>query len=142
MSPLPRAESGSILPYTGDVSPQEAWEALNLDKTAQLVDVRTPEEWREGVPCLAKASKSVHKIALKLNPDYQDNPAYMGDFLAQLPNKDAALYFLCRGGGRSAMAAAMASQLGYKACYNIAGGFEGKPGVVGWKAANLPVERE
>ena len=42
MASAARAETPS---YAGDVSPADAWSALNSSPSAQLVDVRTQAEW-------------------------------------------------------------------------------------------------
>jgi len=145
MSPLPSAPA---LPYAGDILPQQAWDALAADSSAQLVDVRTPEEWRSvGAPALAGIGKKALLLSLKLLPDYRLNPGFLDDLSALLPDRTAALYFICKSGGRSSQAAVMATELGYRSCYNIAGGFEGNPSATlqpgnksGWKALNLPWE--
>ena len=56
-----------------------------------------------------------------------------------------ALYFICRSGGRSRMAAEAMAEAGFRHCFNVADGFEGpldddrhRGRVAGWKAAGLP----
>jgi rhodanese-related sulfurtransferase len=145
MSPLP---SASMLPCAGDIHPQQAWDALAADASAQLVDVRTPEEWQSvGAPALAGIGKKAQLLSLKLLPGYLLNPRFLDDLAAMLPDRTVPVYFICKSGGRSAQAAAMATELGYQTCYNIAGGFEGDPSAAlhtgkasGWKATNLPWE--
>ena len=40
--------------YAGDITPQQAWDLLNDDPEAVLVDCRTSAEWRfVGVPDLS-----------------------------------------------------------------------------------------
>ncbi len=53
--------------------------------------------------------------------------------------------FLCRSGGRSHHAAALATHEGFRECYNVLEGFEGdrdasghRNTVGGWRAAGLP----
>lgn len=143
MSSSMRATSA---PYAGDVTPQQAWDALASDSAAVLVDVRTSDEWvRVGVPNLASIGKKVQFVSLILSPDFNENPNFTSELTASLPEKEAAVYFLCKAGGRSASAAAFATHLGYKNCYNIVGGFEGSPQqsgqATGWKAQSLPWEQ-
>lgn len=52
--------------------------------------------------------------------------------------KYLTLYFLCRSGHRSLMAANFMANIGYKNCYNIIDGFEGNLQNKGWKQNNLP----
>jgi rhodanese-related sulfurtransferase len=58
---------------------------------------------------------------------------------------DDDLFFICRSGSRSLAAAKAMATAGYRACHNVAGGFEGpldderpRGSVGGWKAAGLP----
>lgn len=132
--------------FAGDVSPQEAWDALQTDANAQLIDVRTLPEWMfSGLPDLSSLNKQAATISWKTYPAYALN----ADFISQLeqvaPDKSAAIYFLCKTGGRSTDAAIAATAAGYRHAYNVAGGFEGdmnhhhqRGKVNGWKAVDLP----
>lgn len=132
--------------YAGDVSPQEAWEALQADNTAQLIDVRTAPEWSfAGLPNLENIGKKTETLSWKFYPNFDLNPDFIARLEALHPDKSAALYFLCKTGGRSADAAIAATQAGYARAYNVAGGFEGdmnnlrqRGTTSGWKAAGLP----
>lgn len=132
--------------YAGDVSPAEAWEALQADKTAQLIDVRSAPEWAfAGLPNLDNLGKQTVTLSWKFYPNFDLNPDFIAKLEAQHPNKSAPLYFLCKTGGRSTDAAIAATQAGYTAAYNVTGGFEGdmnnnrqRGQVSGWKASNLP----
>lgn len=48
------------------------------------------------------------------------------------------IFFLCRSGYRSFIAANFVANMGYKNCYNISDGFEGNNQDKGWKQNNLP----
>lgn len=50
-------------------------------------------------------------------------------------NKALPLILVCQTGARSGRAVAVAKKLGYEKAQNLAGG------LMGWKAANLPVEK-
>ena len=127
------------LPYAGALTPREAFEFWQQNKGAQLVDVRTHAEfyWIGRIP-------GAVEIEFSLYPGNARNP----DFLAQLASmvsKDAQVMFLCRSGGRSHHAAALATQEGYRECYNVLEGFEGdrdasghRNTLGGWRAAGLP----
>ena len=135
--------------YAGDVSPAEAYQKLQQDSNAVLVDVRTQPEWQfSGFPDLAEIGKKPLTISLKLYPEFSDNPNFLGDIMRAVPSKDTPIYCLCKTGGRSAAAATILTGLGYTQAYNIAGGFEGdmnpqrrRGQISGWKAAQLPWEQ-
>lgn len=137
------------LPAIPDVTATQAWQALKEDKSATLIDVRSGAEWQfSGLPNLETLHKKTVTISLKLYPDFQDNPKFLEQLMAAIPEKTTPLYFLCKTGGRSKAAAMLARSIGYEATYNIAGGFEGELNqqrqrgqVSGWKAAQLPWEQ-
>lgn len=138
-----RAHSGAQ--YAGEVTPQEAWDFLSKNDNVALVDVRTVQEWAAGAPDTSDAGKPLVKLEWKQSPNYTLNPNFVSDFAKAIPDKNVALFFLCRSGGRSLDAAAAMTKEGYRYCFNVTGGFEGAPGAqnqrgnqTGWKAANLP----
>ena len=133
-----------------DISVEEVWKRLEADAKAQLVDVRTRPEWAfVGVPDVAKLGRRVLMVEWQTFPDSRADPAFM-DSLSGLLNeagvkKDADLYFICRSGGRSRMAAEAMAAAGYARCHNVAEGFEGpldadrhRGNLAGWKSAGLP----
>jgi rhodanese-related sulfurtransferase len=132
--------------FAGDVSPNEAWEALSQNNKAELIDVRTHAEWVfSGMPNLESLGKSVKAISWKFYPNFDLNPQFLEQLEAAVPDKSVPLYFLCKTGGRSTDAAIAATAAGYVACYNVASGFEGDSNQFhqrgsknGWKAAQLP----
>lgn len=136
-------------PYSGDVAPQQAWNALSTDPKAQLIDVRTNAEWMfAGVPDLSGIGKKVHYVSWKSYPSFELNADFIAQLKAQVPDSTAPLYFLCKTGGRSLDAAIAATKAGYTTCCNIEGGFEGESNIhrqrgqiSGWKAATLPWEQ-
>lgn len=85
-----------------------AFEKKISDKNVQLVDVRTPEEWSEGVIANAK----------KINY-FEDN------FKAQLKELDKTkpIAVYCKSGGRSGKTAKLLSELGFKEIYDLKGGY-------------------
>jgi rhodanese-related sulfurtransferase len=125
------------LPYTGALTPTEA-QAL-LQSGAILIDVRTRAEleWVGRVP------GGVH-VEWNTWPGGKPNPEFLAQ-LAEHADKDDALMFLCRSGGRSHAAALAATQAGYAECYNILEGFEGAKDAGhhrntqgGWRFRGLP----
>ncbi len=132
------------LPYAGALTPQEAFEVLQANPQALLVDVRTKAEL-----------ELVGKIPGALNvewaffPGMVANENFAEQLSAELDNrnigKDSVLIFLCRTGGRSNNAATVAASLGYSQAYNTLEGFEGEANadkqrtmINGWKHASLP----
>lgn len=133
-----------------DVPVQVVWASLESDKAAVLIDVRTRSEWAfVGVPDLARLDKRLVAVEWQTFPDNRIDPGFAERLRGQL---DAAgvkegdeLFFICRSGGRSRMAAEAMAQAGYSRCRNVADGFEGpldaerhRGRVAGWKAAGLP----
>lgn len=136
--------------YAGDVTPEEAMTALASGKGAALVDVRTTAEWNYvGLPDLSGTQAPLLRVEWQTYPSMQVNPAFVQTtdkaLRAAGGNPEAALFFICRSGARSAAAAAAMTAAGYARCYNVSGGFEGgrdesghRGTVDGWKAAGLP----
>ncbi|HZX33499.1 MAG TPA: rhodanese-like domain-containing protein [Rhodocyclaceae bacterium] len=127
------------LPYEGALTPQEAYEVLQLAPGAKLVDVRTRAEldWVGRVPG-----------AVEVEWIHYPGGARNENFLAQLKQQvdsESLTLFMCRSGGRSDMAARTATEAGYTDCYNVLEGFEGdrdangqRNRVGGWRQAGLP----
>jgi len=131
--------------YAGDVSPEDAYAALQDDADAVLVDVRTAAEWAYvGLPDLSGLGKQVVTIEWQSFPSGAHNGAFPGQLRDCGIAQDTPLYFLCRSGVRSTAAAELASAHGLGPAYNIRDGFEGPHdrlghrSVAGWKAAGLP----
>jgi len=125
------------LPYAGALLPGEAWALMQAG--AKLVDVRTRAEldWVGGVPG-----------ALPVEWNRYPGGTKNAEFISELTGLDARedpVMFLCRSGGRSHNAAILATQAGYRECYNVLEGFEGdkdasqhRNSVGGWRKSGLP----
>jgi rhodanese-related sulfurtransferase len=136
------------LPCAGDVDPAEAWARLTAEPRALLVDVRTKLELQlVGGPDLAALGRE--PVQAEWMTQQGANPGFLAELKALLaargPGPDTPLYFLCRTGGRSRMAAGQLTREGYTACYNIVEGYEGdldahghRNSVNGWRARGLP----
>jgi rhodanese-related sulfurtransferase len=139
--------------YAGDVSCQQAWEALAADPSAVLIDVRTQVEWQLiGQPDLSSISGgSISREPLYLQWVTMQgmNENFIDELKAALQERDVEadtpLYFMCQSGGRSKMSAMQCTELGYSQCFNVAEGFEGdldeqqhRNSVSGWKVSGLP----
>ncbi len=133
-----------------DVDVARAWQRLESDPHAQLIDVRTRAEWMlVGYPELGGIGKAPIFIEWRVLPGGRPDEAFLRRLEAELAirrvPKTADLYFLCRSGVRSRLAAEAMVRLGYGACHNIGEGFEGeldenrRRGTrAGWKVSDLP----
>ncbi|MGB3699537.1 MAG: rhodanese-like domain-containing protein [Gordonia sp. (in: high G+C Gram-positive bacteria)] len=131
--------------YTGDLTCAQAWERLNANPKAVLVDCRTQAEWSfVGVPDLASIGKRALLIEWIDYPDGALNPRFVEQLREAGVAADDELLFLCRSGHRSIGAAEAAVAAGYQQAYNILDGFEGAidaaghRGGAGWRAESLP----
>lgn len=134
-----------------EITPAEAWEILQSNADAALIDVRTSMEF-EYVGHPANAIN----IPWKEAPDWQVNP----DFVAEVKKTLSALkgttedvesqpvLTICRSGKRSMAAAEELIRNGFREVYNIEQGFEGdrdgakhRSTINGWRFFNLPWEQ-
>jgi rhodanese-related sulfurtransferase len=131
------------LPYAGAVTPTEAFTLLQQQPAVKLIDVRTNAErdWvgRVNIPAAQHAS-----VEWNVYPGGTQNPNFLAQ-LEQAADKDNILLFLCRSGVRSRHAAKLATEQGYKNCFDILEGFEGdkdaeehRKTVGGWCKLGLP----
>lgn len=91
-----------------------------MGNTIQLVDVRTPNEFKSGH--LNKA----------LNINYYDQ-----DFSTQIGKLDKSkpIYVYCRSGVRSKYSSEILKKLGFKTIYNLQGG------ILNWNTNKLPLKK-
>jgi glyoxylase-like metal-dependent hydrolase (beta-lactamase superfamily II)/rhodanese-related sulfurtransferase len=90
-------------------------------KDVTLIDVRTPQEFNNEYGHIPGAK------LVTLGPE-------LVDYL-QKEDKEKEIVFICRSGGRSGQATAMALQMGFKHVVNMTGG------MITWNLQQLPVER-
>jgi rhodanese-related sulfurtransferase len=132
--------------YAGDISPTEAWDMLQSNPNAVLIDTRTDAEFSYvGCPDLSDCPNPSYRISWKIFPDMQRNMHFEQAVREVSSDFEVPLLFLCRSGIRSKAAAIAMTALGYKHCYNIAEGFEGdkddaghRGTIGGWKVHGLP----
>jgi rhodanese-related sulfurtransferase len=100
------------------IKPDAFEQMLKTEKSAQLVDVRTPEEFASG------------HLENARNFDY-----YAPDFAQKLAalDKNKPVLVYCAVGGRSGSAAAQLKQMGFKNIVDLEGGFRA------WSAAGKKV---
>jgi len=101
-----------------NIAPKEL--NIALSNNIQLVDVRTPNEYKTG------------HITNALNINYYDQ-----DFSMQIGKLDKSkpIYVYCRSGVRSKYSSEILKKLGFKTIYNLKGG------ILNWNANNLPLEK-
>jgi rhodanese-related sulfurtransferase len=133
-----RGEAAS-LPYSGALTPQEAFEVLQKTPHAKLVDVRSQAE----LDLVGRVPDAAH-VEWAFYPGMAANPDFAVQLAMQI-DKEALVIFMCRTGGRSHNAAATATKLGFTEVYNMLEGFEGEANaekqrtlINGWKHAGLP----
>ncbi len=120
------------LSYAGAVTPVEAHQ-LSEARAAHIVDVRTPEEWRD-----AGHVDGPQLIVWPGHGSTEDVNAFLQKLRERFETSQPLL-FLCRTGVRSHYAAQVAVNAGFQRAYNILEGFEGQAGAGdGWRAAGLP----
>ncbi|WP_299005767.1 rhodanese-like domain-containing protein [uncultured Tenacibaculum sp.] len=90
-----------------DITVENLQLVLENEDNVQLLDVRTPQEWAEGVI----------KDPIKIDITGDD---FEGKVLEKL-DKSQPVYIYCRSGGRSKKATELLAKKGYKA-YNVLGG--------------------
>ena len=95
-----------------------------------LIDVRTPEEWRE---------TGVAPGAVRLEGS---RPDFAADVLRQVKgDRGAPIALICRTGNRSGRAQEYLRSEGFTQVYNVGEGMAGSASGPGWLARGLPVER-
>jgi thioredoxin len=101
------------------ISVEEFEKKITDAKTAQLIDVRTPEEFEEG--------------HLKGAINFNINSSNFENQLSNLDKKQP-IFVYCLSGGRSSSAANILSEKGFTEVYNLSGG------IMKWNAANKPID--
>lgn len=131
-----------------EVNPQQAWDILNSDKSAVILDVRSRFEHEYvGHP------ESAINVPWKEVPDWKIDPEFVQKVRLQLkslsgqadPAEALTVLTLCRSGQRSMAAATRLAESGFTRVINIAEGFEGvldsnghRGTVNGWRYHRLP----
>lgn len=130
--------------YAGDITPRQAWDLLQRDPSAVLVDVRTDAEWRfVGIPDVSSTGREP-VLTQWVDVAGRPNSSFVTELAAAGVTADRPVVFLCRSGARSIGAAQAATAAGLGPAYNVLEGFEGAldaaghRGSDGWRAAGLP----
>jgi len=100
------------------ISPQEVKHAIDAQEKITIVDVRTPEEYKQG--------HVKNSILLPLDTIGTKAPE-------ALPDKNQTVYVYCQTGHRSAQAVSALQQMGYTHVYSMEGG------LTAWQNAGYPI---
>ncbi len=97
-----------------------------------LVDVRTPEEWKQtGVPI------SAHAITM-----HQDGPKFLSGLLSAAGgNAKMPVAVICRTGSRTSALVGPLSKAGFPNVINVIEGVVGGPRGPGWKTRGMPLRK-
>lgn len=129
-----------------NITAKEAYKFLKDNKNILLIDVRTTAELAYvGEPDLFGCKAKLLFCPIYEFPHMELNSEFESSVEAAISDSNyEELYFICRSGVRSNIAAQIFERKGYK-CYNISDGFEGEPNklghrntIGGWKFSQLP----
>lgn len=139
------------LPPIQGLQPKEAWELLQADPRAVLIDVRSSMEFL----FVGHAKGSVH-ISWIDEPDWKVNAHFaqdvrrvmLGGVAAGREGGPAPVILICRSGHRSLEAGAALLEDGFEVVRFVEGGFEGpldenhqRSSIAGWRHQQLPWEQ-
>ena len=116
----------------------DAFDFLSKKVDSHLIDTRSDLEWKTtGIPDLSSINKETNLINWGPALDQTFFEKYK-KFLVTSFNQKDSLFFICRSGSRSFMAAKFAIEFGFKNSFNIYEGFHNENDQ-NWKK-NLPVK--
>lgn len=134
-----------------EIDPKKAFEVLENQKNALLIDVRSKMEY----DYVGHPLNAIH-VSLKEPPDWQIQQDYIEKVRSAIKKQfpemdefsDIPLLMLCRSGARSATAGEMLINAGFTNVYNVLQGFEGdkdenghRNTINGWRFHGLPWEQ-
>ncbi len=113
-----------------DISATQAFDAALAGKI-RLIDIRTPQEWRQtGVaPGAARV-------------DFYRGPEALAQGILQLVggDKDAPIVLICRTGNRTGAAQKYLRSIGFTQVHHVTEGMAGSSAGPGWLKRGLPVD--
>ncbi len=137
--------------HLGELTPRQAWQMLQDDTRAVLVDIRSAMEFL----FVGHPAGSVH-IAWIDEPDWTVNPHFvtevrkllLGGVVCDGEEGCAPVILICRSGKRSKEAGKALLEAGLKNVYHVDSGFEGeldehhhRSTMNGWRHDGLPWEQ-
>jgi rhodanese-related sulfurtransferase len=88
--------------YRGDLAPKDAFERLQKNPSAVLIDVRSQPEWTfVGVPQVDR----LMRVSWQVYPSMEVNGNFVSEVKAMGLGDDTEILCICRSGARSASAA-------------------------------------
>lgn len=115
-----------------DLTPQEARAQAAAGKI-RLIDVRTPDEWRETGVALGAARINMY------HPEGAEG--FTRDVLKLVGgDRNAPIAVICRSGNRSTQVQRYLAGQGFTHVYNVREGMQGGNAGPGWISRGLPVE--
>ena len=121
-----------------NIKASDAFDILTKKLNSHLIDTRSDLEWKTtGIPDLLSINKETYLINWGPVLDQIFFEEYKKFLLTRFNQKDS-LFFICRSGSRSLMAAKFAIEFGFEHCFNIYDGFDNENNQ-NWKK-NLPVK--
>ncbi len=92
-----------------NLTQEDWWSKLQEDENAVILDVRTEDEWNDGI------------IPNAINIDIYKGQGFI--YQVEELDKSKNYYVYCKAGGRSAQACSIMNQMGFETTYNLMGGF-------------------
>lgn len=92
-----------------NLTQEDWWSKLQEDNDAVILDVRTEDEWNDGI------------IPNAINIDIYKGQGFI--YKVEELDKSKNYYVYCKAGGRSAQACNIMNQMGFETTYNLMGGF-------------------
>ena len=121
-----------------NIKATNAFDFLSKKVDSHLIDTRSDLEWKTtGIPDLSSINKKAYLINWGPVLDQTFFEQYKKFLLNSFNQKDS-LFFICRSGSRSLMAAKFAIEFGFKNSFNIYEGFHNENDQ-NWEK-NLPVK--
>ncbi|MCH7695219.1 MAG: rhodanese-like domain-containing protein [Proteobacteria bacterium] len=131
-----------------EITPLQAWEILQADRSSTLLDVRSTIEFEY----VGHPLDALH-IPWKEAPDWQVTADFVDKVRTALqkklgltrPAEELPILAICRSGVRSLSAAELLEREGFRQLYNVIEGFEGdrdnnnhRNTINGWRFHGLP----
>ena len=116
----------------------DAFDLLSKKSNSHLIDTRCDLEWKTtGIPDLRSINKETYLVNWGPILDKKFFKQYK-EFLLTTFDQNDSLFFICKSGSRSMMAAQFAIKFGFKKSFNVYDGFTNENDQ-NWKR-NLPVK--
>ena len=120
-----------------EINSSEVKKYLEENTNAEILDVRTPGEWKTtGRPDGKKIGTKTHFVTIVRDAGGKVDLSFIDKVKEKIDVKKKLLV-ICRSGSRSALASHLLSKENYE-CINIIDGYEGNGISPGWIGENLP----